>query len=295
MSPRRQSEDQIISRWTRNWPGGRHLATGPGDDCALLCPVGKKEFIVLKTDAVVQNVHFKLDVAPRLIGAKAVNRVLSDFAAMGATPLTVLVTVGLPDSLAPDFVRKCYVGMMGAARKYGVSLAGGETTRSGELWFNVAGMGRVGKAQAVLRSGAKPDDSIFVTGTLGGSRDGKHLAFSPRLAEGQWLARSGFATAMMDLSDGLGKDLPRLAKSSGVSFSLDPGALPVTRGCTVDQSVNDGEDYELLFTARASRSAELQKKWPFRTRLTCVGRIEKPSRKYNTGGLKFSGFDHFLT
>ena len=287
------SEDRAIARWIRNWPSGAPLATGPGDDCALLHPADKNEFLVLKTDALVEGVHFHRNTAPQLIGRKAINRVLSDFAAMGATPQTVLITVGLPRSLSPGFVQKCYRGMAQAARKHHVSLAGGETTRSAELWFNVAGAGRVLRKQAVLRSGGKPGDIIYVTGLLGGSGQKKHLSFIPRLKEGNWLALHHFASAMMDLSDGLGKDLPRLARASGTSFTIFASALPITPGCTAQQAVNDGEDYELLFSVHSSKADALEKKWPFRTRLTRIGVLERKNKKPDTAGLKLAGFDHF--
>jgi thiamine-monophosphate kinase len=288
------TEDHWIRRWLARWPKPHNLAVGAGDDCAILPAPDANRQIVLKTDAIVQDVHFTLGDAPQKIGAKAVNRVLSDFAAMGAIPQTLMVSVGVPKKLNPAFVEKCYRGMAKAAAKFKVSLAGGETARSKELWFTVSGVGKVAKNRAVLRSTAKAGDLIFVTGTLGGSlTTGKHLNFTPRLAEGQWLANHQIVGAMMDLSDGLGKDLPRLATASKLSFAISAAKIPATRGCTKHQAANDGEDFELLFTVNPKNLKTLTAKWPFKTKLTPIG-IMVSGKPSDTDGIEFQGFDHFL-
>ncbi|MDR1146695.1 MAG: thiamine-phosphate kinase [Verrucomicrobiales bacterium] len=287
------TEDDWVRRWLARWPVPRNLTVGAGDDCAVLPAPDAGYDLVLKTDAIVQDVHFTLADPPRRIGAKAVNRVLSDFAAMGAEPLTLTVSVGLPRHQDPALVAQCYAGMARAAAPYRVSLAGGETTRAAELWFSVSGLGRVPRGRAVRRATAAPGDRLLVTGTLGGApRNGKHLTFTPRLAEGRWLAEHRFATAMLDLSDGLGKDLPRLAAASRLGFTLDAAALPLTRGCDPAAAVNDGEDYELLFTVRPRRLPALLRTWPFATQLTPIGRLTRPG-DVNTDGLIFRGYDHF--
>jgi thiamine-monophosphate kinase len=144
----------------------------------------------------------------------------------------------------------------------------------------------------VLRSGARAGDLLFVTGRLGAAQKGRHLRFEPRLAEGQWLARNEIATALMDLSDGLGADLPRLAKASRVGYRLDLDAIPRARGASLQAAFNDGEDYELLFTVRPAIAKTLKKKWPFATPVHCIGVIG-PRGGGSRESIPAYGFDHF--
>ena len=128
--------------------------------------------------------------------------------------------------------------------------------------ISVSLCGSVERGRCILRSGGKPGDALFVTGRLGGSIRGKHLRFEPRLAEGRWLASNFKPRAMMDLSDGLAADLPRLAEASGCGFSIDPDAIPRSRGCTTAEALSDGEDYELLFALPRNRATALGRDWP---------------------------------
>jgi thiamine-monophosphate kinase len=287
------TEDQHITRWLRLWPKICTLPVGPGDDCAVLPPFPAGHLPVWKTDAVVQDVHFRLRDSGVAVGHKALARVLSDFAAMGALPHSVLVTIGIPPQLPSRFMDDCYRGMARLAKIWNLSLAGGETTRSPHLWISISGLGSVSPEKTLTRSGAKKGNLLFVTGRLGGSFPKRHLTFTPRLQEGLWLANRQLATAMMDLSDGLGKDLPRLASASGVSFRILTSALPKNKGCTPEQAVNDGEDYELLFTVKPTHVATLLKKWPFATRLTCIGLMTALGNPSFHDGLPFQGYDHF--
>jgi thiamine-monophosphate kinase len=126
---------------------------------------------------------------------------------------------------------------------------------------SIAATGKVAREDLVLRSGAGIGDGIFVTGKLGGSLLGKHLDFTPRVEEAEWLARHFKPTAMMDVSDGLAKDLPRLAGASGVGFRLDRKALPLSPGCSIRQALGDGEDFELLFTVAPGMMSPLIRAW----------------------------------
>jgi thiamine-monophosphate kinase len=290
-----RTEDEFIEQLTDVWKAeNAAILWGPGDDCALLKPSTVGYQRVLKTDAVVQNVHFQPTDAPEDVGHKALGRVLSDFGAMGATPESALITIGIPTRVDVEFMRRCYRGMARLASRWKVGLAGGELVRSRILWLSIAGTGIVRRGQAVSRKGAKPGDALCVTGRLGGAFPERHLKFEPRLPEGQWLASRNYATSMMDLSDGLGKDLPRLARASGVSFSVDPSWLPRHRGVTPEQAVNDGEDYELLFTVRAGQIDVVRRLWPFETPITVIGQMLHPSEENRTGGVSFSGFDHIF-
>ena len=155
------------------------------------------------------------------------------------------------------------------------------------MFVSVALTGRVERRRCVLRSGGKPGDVLFVTGRLGGSFAGKHLDFLPRLREARWLTEHFRLHAMMDLSDGLGADLPRLAKASGCGFEL--GELPCSPGCSRETALGDGEDFELLFAVSPRQAVRLEKAWPFRSLpLTRVGVLTANRTLTST-----HGFDHF--
>ena len=269
------------------------MLTGVGDDCAVLRGGGKNHFLLFKTDAVVEGVHFTASERPELIGRKALARALSDLAAMGASPLAAVITLGVSKGEPVRRLRSIYRGIERVAKKYHVNLVGGETTRAAQLFLNVALLGECRGYRPVLRSGARAGDLIFVTGRLGATRARRHLVFEPRLAEGQWLARHKLASSLMDLSDGLGADLPRLARASGVSFQLDFTAIPRARGATLLAALNDGEDYELLFTTKPSHAKTLKKKWPFATPLHCIGVMGPRGRQSRAPLIIAHGFDHF--
>jgi thiamine-monophosphate kinase len=284
-------ENGLLRLLTGHWktdPG--RVLTGVGDDCAVLR--GEGAFLLFKTDAVVEGVHFTPRERPELIGRKALARALSDLAAMGASPLAAVITLGVPKDESVRRLRAIYRGIERMAKKYRVNLVGGETTRARQLFLNVALLGECRGYRPVLRSGARAGDLIFVTGRLGATGARRHLVFEPRLAEGQWLARHKLASSLMDLSDGLGADLPRLARASGVDFQLDPAAIPRARGATLAAAFNDGEDYELLFTTKPSRAKTLKKKWPFATPLHCIG-VMGPRGGKSRKPLIAHGFDHF--
>ena len=278
-------EAGLLHLLTRNWPRrGGTVRTGIGDDCAVLRLGGRD--LLFKTDIVVEGVHFSAQTPPRLIGRKALARALSDIAAMGGTPVAAVITLGLSANESPRRLAAIYRGMEALAREFKVALVGGETTRAAQLFLNVALLGE-GKAP-VLRSTAKSGDLIYVTGRLGATQAKHHLVFTPRLAEGRWLAQKQLATAMMDLSDGLGADLPRLAKASGLGYAVDFDAIPRARGASVEAAIHDGEDYELLFTVAPGRAAWLKRNWPFCTPLHCMGIMRNgPSTALS------HGFDHF--
>ncbi len=283
-------EDALVARLLRGFPDGGSLVVGPGDDCAVVDP-GRGPLRLLKTDAIVEGVHFLPETPPEKTGWKAVARVLSDFAAMGGKPEHLLVTVAVDAERPVAWMDGLYRGIRKCLAKHGGLLAGGETSRlpSGAL-ISVAGEGSVGRKQLVLRSGGKPGDLVLVTGRLGGSIAGKHLTFTPRLAEAAWLVEQLRPTAMMDLSDGLAKDLPRLAAASGCGFEL--GKLPVNRGCTPAGALGDGEDYELLLTVREGRWEAAAPAWKAAfpgLPLTAIGRLTEPGK----GVVLRGGWDHF--
>lgn len=291
-------ETGLLRRLTRDWPASaRGLTLGAGDDCAVLPGGGTsgQGDLLFKTDAVVEGVHFRPDTPPSLVGRKALARALSDLAAMGGRPWSALVTLAAPPSTPVARVQAVYRGLRRLAEQYGVLLAGGETVRAPRLMLSVALLGRMPKGvRPVRRATAKAGHAILVTGRLGGTQKRRHLTFEPRLEAGQWLARRKLASAMMDLSDGLGADLPKLAEASGLGFEVDPETLPRHRGASLPNALHDGEDFELLLTASPRQAARLVKTWPFPDLpLTRIGRMTKKALAGSPGWEHRGGHDHF--
>ncbi len=281
MNLRERGEDRLIADLVADLKAGRGVVAGPGDDCAVVAGPKRGELLLLKTDCVVEGVHFLPNEKPSAIGAKAMARTLSDFAAMAGRPQFALVTLVLPAARTVRWTRELYRGLRTVADRFAVAIVGGETSgTSGPAMISISAVGRVEKDRWVSRAGGRPNDVLFVTGRLGGSIRRKHLNFVPRIEEARWLAKNFRLHAMMDLSDGLGADLPRLAKASGVGFEIDEADLPRNRGCSVKQAITDGEDYELLFAVSPNDADSLQKKWRKkfpRLLLTRIGGLAQPS------------------
>lgn len=283
------NEFALIARLTRDLPGNDSVVVGAGDDCAVLDLGTPDRLWLLKTDAVVEGVHYRSDTPPERIGHKALGRGLSDVAAMAGTPRAALVTLGLPRRFDVEFVEKIYAGMNELARRHGVAMVGGETTTNPDrVLISVSLLGFVPREKMLLRSGAKPGDAIFVTGELGGSLAGKHLEFEPRLAEAHWLAEHFDVHAMIDLSDGLAGDLRHVLKASGVGAELRQSAVPVSRAAKLAAkagdaakpafvaALTDGEDFELLFTVAGKDAVPVLDAWKKAfpsLRLSCIGKI----------------------
>ena len=288
-------EDRLLQQITRGLSGNRSVVLGAGDDCGLVRFSAREKLLVLKTDCVVDGVHFSSAAKPAAVGWKAMARPLSDFAAMSAVPETALVTLIAPAGTPTGWVRQLYRGLNKAAAAFGVAIVGGETSRTpGALAVSVSVTGAVEVDRWVGRGGGRPGDELFVTGRLGGSLGGRHLSFTPRITESRWLTENTTVTAMMDLSDGLGADLPRLAAASGVGFEVDEAALPRHRGCSITQAISDGEDYELLFAVPAAEARELQRQWRRRFSGLPLTRIGRFTRKAKSRTSKIpSGYVHF--
>ncbi len=286
-------EDALIDKLTRSLPEGYHTIVGIGDDCAVTQSPKKGELLLLKTDCIVEGIHFEKNAPGKWVGWKALCRAISDVAACGGIPTHALITFAAPSDVSQRRLQSVYLGIERAARQFDIGIIGGESSRSPSSFFlSVTLTGSVLRRHLILRSGAHPGDSLFVTGRLGGSlRRQHHLKFTPRLMEARWLATHIPIHAMMDLSDGLGSDLPRMAKASRTGFEIQPTLLPRTPGCSVEQAISDGEDYELLFAIPPKKEAFLIQQWPFpRLKLTKIG--------YMTAHPKRStplarGYDHF--
>jgi thiamine-monophosphate kinase len=281
-------EDELLEQLLPKSEPNSGVVLGAGDDCALV-ESGKPGLLnLLKTDCLVEGIHFAKDTRAELVGWKAMARPLSDFAAMSGLPRFALVTLIVPADREVSWVRQLYRGIEKAARKFEVTVVGGETSGiKGPAVISISATGFVEKDRWVGRAGGKTGDDLFVTGRLGGSLRGYHLKFVPRIAESRWLTENFRIHAMMDLSDGLGTDLPRLARASNVGFEVDEAALPLNRGCNIRQAISDGEDYELLFAISAKHSRSLLSRWRKKfpkIPLTRIGKL------ISTFGIRHSAF-----
>jgi thiamine-monophosphate kinase len=276
----RVGEDALLASLLRKLPVKRGVIAPAGDDCAVVEFPDRKNLLVLKTDCVVEKIHFARATDPILVGWRAMMRPLSDFAATSAVPQFALITLIVPATRSTSWVKKLYRGLQRAAARFDVSIVGGETSATrGPAAISVSVTGFVEKDRWTSRGGGKNGDDLFVTGRLGGSLRGKHLRFIPRINESRWLTKNFRVHAMMDLSDGLGADLPRLAKSSKLGFKIDKEKLRRAPGATVDNAISDGEDYELLFAISPRDRARLERAWRKKfpkLPLTRIGRLAQP-------------------
>jgi thiamine-monophosphate kinase len=300
-------ERQLIERLGRKLPSrsGHGLRIGIGDDAAILRPRAGAEW-ALTTDAFLENVHFLLRVhPPDVVGYKALARATSDLAAMGARPRFFLMNLALPASCTERWFDRFLDGTARAARKFGLVLAGGDTTRCPLVAINLTLLGEVAPGRAVLRSGARPGDLLCVSGILGQAELGlrmlqrgmhkqakwknllqRHFCPEPRLALGEWLAKSGRATAMIDLSDGLSTDLGHLCEAGRVGARVwadkipkvaVPGELHELDLDPLRLALNGGDDYELLFTVPRRMTRRLPH--AFRgVPITAIGEITREKR-----------------
>src|SRR6266404_5745036 len=275
MKLRQLGEDRLLDQLLPHLPVSKSVVARAGNDCAVVKRPGDRNFLALKTDCIVEGVHFTPEANALEVGWKAMMRPLSDFAATSALPQFALITLIASKETESRWVNKLYRGLRKAAARFKVNIVGGETSSAlGPVVISVSVVGFVEKDRWVLRQGGKVGDDLFVTGTLGGASKRKHLQFVPRIAESRWLTKNFSIHAMMDLSDGLGVDLPRLARASKVGFKIEMENLPLNRGVKIDNAISEGEDYELLFAIsprdRDRLEREWQKKFP-RLLLTRIG------------------------
>ena len=307
-------EERLIASIERLWAGRGNVGVSlaGGDDCAILHLPGIGDDLLVTSDQIVENRHFvRGRHPPRALGRKALVRSLSDIAAMGGSPLWCLQTVSLPDWATGRWHEEFQRGLLDAADVPDASdlaLVGGDVSGGDRFVSTVTVIGRVKHGTAVLRSGARPGDVVYVSGLLGGSALGlelllgeghtdrdaavlRHCEPSARLALGRALRRVP-ATAMIDLSDGLATDANRLASASGVALVLDQAAVPLFPGASARVALSSGEEYELLCTISPEREA------PAGTDLTPIGRVESGTGVWllSTSGrepLRALGYAHF--
>jgi thiamine-monophosphate kinase len=327
-------EKRLIQQIRRSAKLSSSVLTGIGDDCAVLrLPPGHE--LLVTTDFTIENVHFRRDWhPPELVGRRCLTRGLSDIAAMGGEPLAVFLSLALAGDVPQQWVDRFLKGLLALADEFKVTLAGGDTAQSaGGIQADIVVVGSVPKGKAVLRSGAKPGDIIYVTGALGGSAAAlarlaeskpagralservslqsislqssghffRHAQPQPRVAVGRSLRRRGVASAMIDVSDGLSTDLEHICQESRVGAEIEAAAIPraVTPGAgkervAVEFALHGGDDYELLFTSRAAIPSRVAG-----VRVTRIGQTTRlpGMRLLGADGkvrpLKAEGWEHF--
>lgn len=314
------AEKALIGKLRRQAAGSRGLvALGIGDDCAVIRIADGHEALVT-TDFSLEGIHFRREWhPPDSIGHRCLARGLSDIAAMGGTPIAAFLSLALPATLPQRWVDEFMRGLQRLARSFSVVLAGGDTAESpGGILADIVVLGSVPKRRAILRSGARPGDRIYVTGELGASAAAikrflagrkkpspseylRHFYPVPRIAIGRVLREQRIASAMIDVSDGLSTDLGHICEESDVGAEITAEQIPcatVGRSAAkvdVDTTLHGGEDYELLFTA--SPTTQVPRRIAAVT-ITEIGRITKGRdmfllNNHRRSKLTARGWEHF--
>jgi thiamine-monophosphate kinase len=324
------SENRIVRLLQSLYPATKlSLKKGIGDDAAVILPPNAREYWLVTSDMLLEDIDFRREWAtPRELGCKSVAVNLSDLAAMGARPRFYTVSLALPQDISERWILDFYRGLAEVGDAKGACLIGGDlsSSRSGIL-ISITAFGESLKRRVLYRVGGKPGDLLYVTGVLGASAAGLKILQSgcirprsmlqkravhahrnpePRCAAGLWLAQSGLVHCMMDLSDGLSADLPRMCAESGVGAEIDASRIPAFLESSrwnfdpLDLALNGGEDYELLFAVSRAKAAVLEKKYPADLpKITRIGEMTFGSAiwLHNSGlnrrRLPKGGFDHF--
>jgi thiamine-monophosphate kinase len=302
---------QIRRSARRDSDKSRTVTTGIGDDSAVLrLPPGHE--VLLTTDFTIENVHFRRDWhPPELVGRRCLTRGLSDIAAMGGEPQAAFLSLAISNDVPQKWVDRFLKGLLELAREFQVPLAGGDTAQSpGGIQADIVVVGSVPKGTAVLRSGAKAGQQIYVTGELGRSAEAlarlvesklvesrpveaAYRRFHPqaRVAVGQWLRRRGVASAMIDVSDGLSTDLEHICQESHVGAEIEAEAIPRAqvgpgkKRVALELALHGGDDYELLFTSAAAVPSKIAG-----VRVTRIGKITI-GKITRSAGMRLIGFD----
>jgi thiamine-monophosphate kinase len=314
-------EKNLIQQIRRSARGGESVVTGIGDDCAVLS-VPRGHDLLVTTDFTIENVHFRRDWhRPELVGRRCLTRGLSDIAAMGGEPRAAFLSLAVASDVPQKWVNRFLKGLLDLAEEFKVPLAGGDTAQSaGGIQADIVVVGSVPKGKAVLRSGAKAGEQIYVTGELGwsaaalarlaegkpmGAEDFRQFRPMARVAVGQWLRQRRVASAMIDLSDGLSTDLEHICQESHVGAEIEAEAIPRAqvgraekelgeKRVALEFALHGGDDYELLFTSAAAVPSEVAG-----VRVTRIGRTTQSAGMRLIGAdgkarrLEPRGWEHF--
>lgn len=323
-------EDAVVEFLRKRFaPGKRRIVQGIGDDAAVFLPRGADEFWVVTTDMLLENIDFRREwLTPEQLGHKALAINLSDLAAMGARPRFYTVAIGLPEKTKREWISRFYRGMTRLGYSEGAALLGGDLSRSQSLQITITAVGESKGRRVIYRSGARAGDVLYVTGALGLAAAGLKLLMAgrrrassgyqgkalraqrmplPRCDVGLWLADSGLVSSMMDLSDGLSSDLPRLCRASGAGAEIEAARLPLFPHSALwqcnplDLALHGGEDFELLFAVPRRKVPQFEKSYPkVFPKATRIGRLTdiRNGVSLTTPGrhpvsLPALGFDHF--
>jgi thiamine-monophosphate kinase len=302
-------EREFIHWLVEHLPQSPLLRLGIGDDAAVLRWAHGPD-VVVTTDTITDSVDFRLGEADvRQIGHKAIGVNLSDLAAMAAEPVAVVVSLVLPRDGALALATELYMGMIPLAERFDVAIAGGDTnTWDGPLAISVTAIGRTTSQGPLTRSGARVGDALLVTGALGGSIRGRHLAVEPRIREALQLRANYALNAGIDISDGLALDASRLAAASYCGVVLDLDAVPIspdavqlaatTRRTPLDHALGDGEDFELLIAAEPHEAERIVRDQPLGVPITRIGEFLEqeglwlPDRERGLAPLAPTGYQH---
>jgi len=325
----RAGENEIIEYLIKRCASSHPmLKKGIGDDAAVWRPAGAREFWSVTTDMLAEEVDFRREwTTPRELGRKSIAVNLSDLAAMGVRPRFFTVSLGMPENVANRWIREFYDGLTACGCEHGAVLVGGDLSGADKITISITAFGESENRKILYRSGGRPGDLLYVTGTLGKSAAGlkllqqgtlrsrsgsrrealrAHRTPEPRCAVGQWLAQSGSIRCLMDISDGLSSDLPRMCAASGCDAEIFAKNIPVfaesaSWGCDpLELALSGGEDYELLFAAPRAKKHFLENLPPEFPPVTHIGTMLEGNGNVWIAGegaarrpLPAGGFDHF--
>lgn len=271
----------------KNWlgPASPDSPVGIGDDCSSVSLPRDESYLLTTTDPVIYQRHFDDSLTPEDVAIKLLNRNISDIASMGGTPRHATLSLAIPNNLSIDWLQRFYSSLSIVSRQKNIQVNGGDVSPTQDFIGAFMTLVGYGNNRVLERKKANPNALLFVTGSLGGSRLSKHYTFEPRVAEGQWLVKQSAISSCMDLSDGLGKDCDAFVSenccaqidSHCIPISEDAYTLSKSSGRTpLDHAINDGEDYELLFTLEDKQEKNRFKDaWnqQFNTPITQIGHI----------------------